>query len=99
MTLVFPEEAVIVRVWLSLAAPEPIPARLTVCKPAFSLMDRLAMVLRVGAWFTELTVTVKDWVTILLLAPPSLTVTVMVAVPLALATGVKESEPVVAGLV
>ena len=35
----------------------------------------------------------------LLLAPPSLTVTVMVAEPYALATGVKGIEPVALGLV
>ena len=77
------EEAVTVRVWDSLAAPEPMPARLTVCWPAFSLMVTLASAFSVGAWLTGLTVTVKVRETTLLLAPPSLTVTVMVAEPLA----------------
>ena len=45
------------------------------------------------------TVTVKVWVTMLLLAPPSLTVTVMVPVPVALATGVKVNVPLMFGLV
>src|SRR6266705_685784 len=54
------EVAVTVSVWFSLAAPELIPERFTVCKPAFSLMVRLASELRVGGWLTGLTVTVKD---------------------------------------
>ena len=45
-----------------------------------------------------LTATVKERETTLLLVPPSLTVTVMVAVPLALARGVKDKEPVALGL-
>ena len=57
------------------------PERLTVCRPAFSLMVTLASVLSVGAWLTGLTVTVKVRETTLLLVPPSLTVTVMVAEP------------------
>lgn len=44
-------------------------------------------------------VTVKVRVTMLLLAPPSLTVTVMVPDPAALATGVKVNVPLVFGLV
>ena len=75
------EEAVTVSVWDSLAAPEPMPERLTVCRPAFSLMVRLASALSVGAWLTGLTVTVKVREMMLLLAPPSLTVTVIVAEP------------------
>ena len=75
------EVAVTVRVWDSLAAPEPMPERLTVWRPAFSLMVRLASVASVGAWLTGLTVTVKVRETTLLLAPPSLTVTVIVAEP------------------
>ena len=43
--------------------------------------------------------TVKVWVTMLLLVPPSLTVTVMAAAPLPLATGVKVKEPVLFALV
>ena len=75
------------------------PARLTSCAPAFSLIVRLFNGFNVGGWLTGLTATVKDWETTLLLAPPSLTVTVTVAEPLALAAGVKASEPVVLGLV
>ena len=44
-------------------------------------MVTLARALSVGAWLTGLTVTVKLWETMLLLAPPLLTVTVMVAEP------------------
>ena len=73
--------AVTVSVWTSLVAPEVMPERLTVCRPAFSLMVRLASALSVGGWLTGLTVTVKVRETMLLLAPPSLTVTVMVAEP------------------
>ncbi len=46
-----------------------------------------------------LTATVNVWVTVLLFVWPSLTVTMMVAVPLALATGVNVSSPVAPGLV
>ena len=74
------------------------PERLTVWRPAFSLMLRLASALSVGVWLTGLTVTVKERETTLLLVPPSLTVTVMVADPKARATGVKVIEPVVLGL-
>ena len=75
------EEAVTVRVCDSLGAPDPMPARLTVWRPAFSLMVRLASVVNVGAWFTGLTTTVKVREVMLLLVPPSLTVTVIVAEP------------------
>ena len=64
-----------------MAAPELMPERLTVCNGAFSLRLRLARALSVGAWLTGLTVTVKVRETMLLLAPPSLTLTVMVAEP------------------
>ena len=47
---------------------------------------------------TELTVTVNVRVTRLLLVPPSLTVTVTTAEPLALATGAKLNVPVVFAL-
>src|SRR5437867_4261939 len=69
--------AVTVKVWLSLVAPDVMPDKFTVCGPAFSLMVRLAIVLSVGCWLTPLTVTLNVRVTILLLAPPSLTVTVI----------------------
>ena len=93
------EEAVTVRVWASLAAPEEMPERLTVWSPAFSLRVTSVRVLSVGAWLTPLTVTVKVRETMLLLAPPSLTVTVIVAEPNVEAAGVKVIEPVVPGLV
>ena len=55
-----------------------------------------------GAWLIGRTVTVKVWVTVLtppLAVPPlSVTVTVIVAVPFALANGVKVSVPVAPGL-
>ena len=75
------------------------PERLTVCAPAFSLRVRLPIASSVGGWLTGLTVTVKARLTMLLLAPPSLTVTVMVVEPKALAAGVKLSVPMAAGLV
>ena len=59
----------------------------------------LASGLSVGGWLTGLTVTVKALETMLLLAPPSLTVTVIVAEPKPLTAGVKVIEPVAAGLV
>ncbi len=88
-----------VSVWDSLVAPDEMPARFTVCKPALSLIVTSARVLRVGDWLTELTVTVKERAMMLLLAPPSLTVIVSVAEPKAKATGVKAIEPVLLGLV
>ena len=93
------EEAVTVSVWFSLVAPELMPDRLTVWRPTFSLTVTLASALSVGAWLTGLTVIVKARETMLLLAPPSLTVTVIVAEPKAKAAGVKVIEPVVLGLV
>ena len=62
-------------------------------------MVTLASVLSVGAWLTGLTVTVKVCETTLLLVPPSVTVTVIVAEPNARATGVNLIEPVALGLV
>ena len=53
------------------------PVRFTVCSPAFSLIVTFDSALSVGGWFTGLTVTVNVFVTVLLLVPPSLTVTVM----------------------
>ena len=47
-----------------------------------------------GASFTALTVTVKFWLTTLLLGWPSLTVTVIVLVPFALGSGAKLRTPV-----
>src|ERR1035441_9274689 len=66
---------------------------------ASTAIIRLVMLEMVGGVSTWLTVTVKAWETILLLVPPSLTVTVIVAAPYELVTGVNRSEPVVLGLV
>ena len=92
------EEAVTASVWISSAAPELMPDKLTVCRLVFSLTVTLASVFRVGAWLTGLTMTAKERETTLLLAPPSSTVTVIVAEPKVEATGVKVIEPVVPGL-
>ena len=62
-------------------------------------ITRLVMTEIVGDWLTLLTVTVNARETMLLLAPPSLTVTVMVAEPDAEATRVNLREPVALGLV
>ena len=74
--------------------PAVMPVRLTVCGAAVfsgaigAGCDRVER----GAWLTGMTVTMKVWVTVLmppLAVPPlSVTVTVIVAVPLALGTGV-----------
>src|SRR5438445_4899979 len=62
----------------------------------FSLITCVATGETVGF---PLTATVKVWLTVLLFVWPSLTVTVMFADPLALATGVNVSSPVALGLV
>ena len=93
------ELAVMVSVWISLAAPDEMPVRLTVCKLAFSLIVRSLRASSVGAWLTALTVTMKYREMMLLLVPPSLTVTVMTAVPKARAAGAKVRVPVELGLV
>ena len=56
------------------------------------------MAVIVGALFTEVTVTAKLRLTVLLAVCPSLIVTVIVALPLALATGVNCKLPVGFGL-
>src|SRR6516225_4666703 len=97
MRLGLAEEAETTSVW-----PEPLPPlmpdKFTVWRPAFSLTVKLPIALSVGERLTGLTVTVKDWETILLLAPPLLTVTVITAEPEALAAGVKVRVPVALGL-
>jgi len=72
-----------VSVWASLAGPGLIPERLSVCKPAFSLRVTSASGFSVGGWLTGLMVTANVRETMLLLAPPSLTLTVMTAEPYA----------------
>ena len=93
------EEAVTVSVWISFVAPEVMPERLTVCRPAFSLIEMFEFVLRVGGWLTGFTATMNDWLTVLLLVAPLLTVTVIVDVPFPFTAGVKVRVPVVLGLV
>src|SRR5262245_22396873 len=92
--------AVRVSVWVSLDVPELMPVRLTVCLTAFSSMVRLAIGSSVGGALTgfPVTVTAKDRTTVLLLVPPSLTVTEIFAEPKALATGARLSVPVALGL-
>ena len=59
--------------------------------------------LKVGVWLTATTLTTKVWNVVfwppLAVPPLSVTITVIVAVPVWLATGVKISVPVVLGLV
>ena len=93
------DEAVTVRVCGSLVAPELMPVRLTVCRLAFSFMVTLESGFKVGCWFTGLTVTVNVRDMMLLLAPPSSMVTVIVEEPNPLVLGAKPIEPVVFGLV
>src|SRR5437764_399062 len=79
-------------VWFVSPRPAEMPARLIVCGPAFSrIAGGLAIGLSVGAWLTGLTVTLKVRVKVLtppLAVPPlSITVTVIVAVPVVLGAG------------
>ena len=91
--------AVTVSVWLSFAAPELMPDREMVCRAALMRRERLPSAFSVGALLTAPTVTVKERLVTLFCDCPSFTVTVMVAVPLACATGVKRKVPVAFGLV
>ena len=89
------ELAVTFKVWLSLAAPEPMPPRLMLLVELLSATVRLPMEFSVGGLFTvtvneRLNVPLSDW--------PSETVTVTVAVPQALATGANVSVPLELGL-
>ena len=74
----FEETAEILKLSVSFAAPELMPLRFTVCAPAFSWSPRLVNAFNVGASLTGVTVTVKVWLTVLLVLCPSLTVTVTV---------------------
>src|SRR5947209_4031698 len=82
----------------SLVAPVVMPLRLTVCWAASSLRFNEAIAFSVGGSFTGLMVTVKARVTILLLAWLSLTLTVIVTIPKALADGFTVNVPVAFGL-
>src|SRR4051812_16019772 len=92
------EVAVTTNVWSSFGAPEPIPLRLTVRDPESSAITTSPNGSSVGGSFTGLTVRVKVRVVILLEAPPSLTFTVMSALPDALLAGVKLRVAVGSGL-
>ena len=79
--------------------PSWMPLMATVCWPEFSgIGGGFVIVLSVGGWSTAMTVTLK--LCEIVVVPPvtvppfSVTVTVIVAVPLAKATGVKVSRPV-----
>ncbi len=76
---------------------EAMPVRKTVCVPAFLATVRLAMGPKVGGKL-ETTVTVKLWLTRLLLAQPLFTVTVTTAVPTATGFGLRVNMAMVAGL-
>ena len=93
------ELAVTLKVWASLAAPELIPLRATLLVPESSVIVKSPRGFRVGLSFTGVTVMLKVRVVMLFELPPSLRVKVIVAVPNAVATGVKASVPLVAGLV
>src|SRR3989442_658824 len=73
------ERAATVRFWSSSGAPEPMPAKLTVCVPESSLIVRSGKNARVGGSFTETTVNRKESLAV---APSaSAIVTVIVLVP------------------
>ena len=84
--------AVIVTVWALSPGPGPIPARFRVCVPTFSRIVIGAIALIVGGWLTAVTVTTKLCEKLVIpplaVLPLSLTVTVIVAVPLVFAVGV-----------
>jgi hypothetical protein len=87
-----------------LVVPELMPVKVILCNPAPTLRTRLLTGSNVGNEFVELVFTalsvmLKVRVTMLLLAPPSLTVTVMTAVPTAFVTGANVNVPVVYALV
>src|SRR5437773_1592054 len=84
--------------------PSVMPERFTVCGPGLTVGSRTLLIGSiVGGWLIGETVTVKVRLKVLtppLAVPPlSITVTVIVAWPVALATGVKTSVAVVLGLV
>jgi hypothetical protein len=89
-----------------LVVPELMPVKVILCTGAPALTTTLEMGSNVGDWLvgpalTALTliVTLKVRVMMLLLAPPSLTVTLMSDVPAVLVTEVKVNLPVVLPLV
>ena len=95
----FDEVAVTVSTWFSLTEPEPIPLKFTVCAAESSGIVTLLIAASVGGMLARFTLTVKLRTTVLLTACPSSTVTVIVALPLPFAAGVKVKLPVALGLV
>src|SRR5438874_2221931 len=93
------EVAVTLRIWLSLPAPLEIPVRFNVCAGLLAFKVMLSIASRVGASFTEFTVTWNVLVTILFEVPPSFTVTVIVAVPFPFTAGLRLRLPLAFGLV
>ena len=81
-----------------MAAPAPMPVRLTVCCAESSPMVSPAIASRVGASFTGVTVMSKVRMVVLLVGALSSTVTVMVAVPWAFGLGVNVSVPATFGV-
>src|SRR5690242_17513214 len=79
--------------------PPEIPVRLTTWVAAFWLITRSGIKSIVGGASAGLTVTVKDRITVLLIVPPSSTITVIIAVPNDPAAGLKLKVPLVPGLV
>ena len=82
-----------VRFSVGLPVPEVMPAREIDCGPAFSgIVNGLVIAVSPGGWLTGKTTTMNDWVAVVVppvaVPPVSVTVTVIVAVPMALATGV-----------
>src|SRR4051812_44467384 len=88
--------------WPMSPGPAPTPVRLTVRGPLFSRTVTSEIGSIVGTWLTGRTVTLnvreKVFTPPLAVSPLSVTVTVIVAVPLALVTGAKSSVPVAARL-
>src|ERR1700709_2088372 len=88
------------KVWISLGDPDVMRVKEMICAGTFSLITTPFNASSVGGRFKAgLMVTENVRVIILLLKPPSLTVTEMVVVPLILLIGTKVRRPVVLGLV
>src|SRR4051812_36597025 len=99
MTAVLLEGAVTPRGWAgSFGGPAVMAVRATACAGASSFTRTALSGLSVGASLIAFMVTAKVRLNVLFSALPSSTVTVTDAVPLASATGVKVSAPVLLGL-
>ena len=88
-----------VSVWISLVAPDEMPFRATDWSGSIFADGHIAECVQRGRLVDGVDGDEKVLVIMLLLVPPSLTVTEMVAVPKALRTGVKVIEPVLLGLI